>query len=136
MQCLGVLPVLSKFPDAKGAVAPWFLKNAVEYRSVIEIRCHVRRLKLGMPLHARNKASVRPADGLDHPIGGANRFGMEVGGQLYAALNEMNANLARIVGQVRSGAEEIATSISEVASGNSDHSARTEHQASWRSMPQ
>jgi methyl-accepting chemotaxis protein len=51
-------------------------------------------------------------------------------GQLYAALNEMNANLARIVGQVRVGSEEISTSISEVASGNNDLSARTEQQAS------
>jgi methyl-accepting chemotaxis protein len=51
-------------------------------------------------------------------------------GQLYAALNEMNANLALIVGKVRSGSEEISTSISEVASGNNDLSARTERQAS------
>ena len=42
----------------------------------------------------------------------------------------MNANLARIVGQVRTGSDQISTSIGEVASGNHDLSARTEHQAS------
>ena len=51
-------------------------------------------------------------------------------GQLYASLNEMNDNLARIVGQVRIDSEEISTSIAEVASGNNDLSVRTEHQAS------
>ena len=51
-------------------------------------------------------------------------------GQLYTALNEMNANLARIVGQVRTGSDQISTSIGEVASGNHDLSARTERQAS------
>ena len=39
----------------------------------------------------------------------------------------MNANLARIVGQVRTGSDQISTSIGEVASGNHDLSARTEH---------
>ena len=51
-------------------------------------------------------------------------------GHLFVALNEMNTNLARIVGKVRSGSQDISTSISEVASGNNDLSARTEHQAS------
>jgi len=42
----------------------------------------------------------------------------------------MNANLLRIVGEIRTGTEAIATSSSEIATGNQDLSARTEQQAS------
>ncbi|MGI4844635.1 MAG: methyl-accepting chemotaxis protein [Janthinobacterium lividum] len=50
-------------------------------------------------------------------------------GQLLGALKEMNASLRKIVGQVRSGTETIATASSEIATGNLDLSARTEQQA-------
>ncbi|WP_317201683.1 methyl-accepting chemotaxis protein [Janthinobacterium sp.] len=50
-------------------------------------------------------------------------------GQLLLALQEMNESLCRIVGQVRSGTESIATASGEVASGNLDLSSRTEQQA-------
>jgi methyl-accepting chemotaxis protein len=51
-------------------------------------------------------------------------------GMLLNALNEMNENLQNIVGNVRSGTDAISTSISQIASGNLDLSARTESQAS------
>lgn len=51
-------------------------------------------------------------------------------GQLLQALKEMNASLANIVGQVRGGADTIATASSQIASGNLDLSSRTETQAS------
>jgi len=51
-------------------------------------------------------------------------------GQLLAALKEMNASLVRIVGDVRTGANSIATATEEIAAGNSDLSQRTEEQAS------
>ena len=51
-------------------------------------------------------------------------------GRLLGALRTMNANLARIVGQVRSGTGHIASASGEIAAGNLDLSARTEHQAS------
>ena len=50
-------------------------------------------------------------------------------GQLMAALQKMNANLADIVGQVRSGTDTIATASAEMAAGNQDLSSRTEQQA-------
>jgi methyl-accepting chemotaxis protein len=50
-------------------------------------------------------------------------------GELLAALKEMNGALLAIVGQVRSGAETMATATSEIASGNLDLSSRTEQQA-------
>jgi len=50
-------------------------------------------------------------------------------GQLMAALQTMNTRLQQIVGEVRIGTETIASASSEIASGNLDLSARTEHQA-------
>jgi len=51
-------------------------------------------------------------------------------GQLLGALRDMNASLRAIVGEVRGGAETIATASSEIAHGNLDLSSRTEQQAS------
>nr|MDH4450862.1 MCP four helix bundle domain-containing protein [Rhodoferax sp.] len=51
-------------------------------------------------------------------------------GQMLHALEHMRANLADIVAKVRNGAEAVATASAEIAQGNNDLSARTEHQAS------
>ncbi|QYF94347.1 CHASE3 domain-containing protein [Massilia sp. PAMC28688] len=51
-------------------------------------------------------------------------------GELLTALDSMNTSLARIVAQVRTGTDTIATASSEIMSGNMDLSARTEQQAS------
>ncbi|TWG81313.1 methyl-accepting chemotaxis protein [Cupriavidus gilardii J11] len=56
--------------------------------------------------------------------------GKDETGQLLQALADMNANIARIVGQVRHGTEAIAIGTSQIAAGNSDLSQRTEEQAS------
>jgi methyl-accepting chemotaxis protein len=50
-------------------------------------------------------------------------------GQLLGALQRMNDGLAGIVSQVRESSDSIATGASEMASGNSDLSRRTEEQA-------
>jgi methyl-accepting chemotaxis protein len=47
-------------------------------------------------------------------------------GQLMQALKEMNDSLVRVVGQVRSGTESVATASSQIATGNLDLSSRTE----------
>jgi len=49
---------------------------------------------------------------------------------LLAGLLEMRNGLVRMVGEVRSGAENIATGANEIAAGNTDLSQRTENQAS------
>ncbi len=51
-------------------------------------------------------------------------------GQLLQALKDMNGSLVRIVGEVRTGTETIATASSQIAAGNLDLSSRTEQQAS------
>ncbi|MBK7005595.1 MAG: HAMP domain-containing protein [Burkholderiales bacterium] len=50
--------------------------------------------------------------------------------QLLQALATMQANLADIVGRVKSGSAGVATASAEIAQGNHDLSARTEQQAS------
>ncbi|WP_025918138.1 methyl-accepting chemotaxis protein [Herminiimonas sp. CN] len=51
-------------------------------------------------------------------------------GMLMQALQHMNQSLSKIVGDVRSGTETIASVSSQIASGNLDLSSRTEQQAS------
>jgi methyl-accepting chemotaxis protein len=51
-------------------------------------------------------------------------------GQLLTALKEMNESLVHIVGDVRTGADSIATATEQIAAGNADLSQRTEEQAS------
>jgi len=50
-------------------------------------------------------------------------------GQLMAALESMNANLASTVARIRSGVDSIASASGEIAAGNTDLSSRTEQQA-------
>jgi methyl-accepting chemotaxis protein len=51
-------------------------------------------------------------------------------GQLLSTLQGMQANLVKVVSNVRSGSESVSTASAEIAQGNHDLSARTEHQAS------
>jgi methyl-accepting chemotaxis protein len=51
-------------------------------------------------------------------------------GELQSALQHMNLNLLRIVGDIRGGSDAIATASSQIAAGNLDLSSRTEQQAS------
>jgi len=51
-------------------------------------------------------------------------------GKLLGSLKEMNEGLAKIVGEVRNGADSIATATEQISAGNADLSQRTEEQAS------
>ena len=51
-------------------------------------------------------------------------------GRLIAAQQQMRARLRPVIGQVRRGAESVATASSQIAQGNQDLSGRTESQAS------
>ncbi len=78
------------------------------------------------------RSAVQASQGV---AGGNLRVNIEVHGrdeasQLLAALRDMRDNLARMVSDVRQGAESIDVASSEIAQGNSDLSSRTESQAS------
>jgi methyl-accepting chemotaxis protein-2 (aspartate sensor receptor) len=51
-------------------------------------------------------------------------------GQLMHAINGMSQGLARLVGEVRQGSDQITLASREIATGNADLSSRTESQAS------
>jgi len=51
-------------------------------------------------------------------------------GQLLANLRDMQSGLVSVVTNVRQGSESVSTASAEIAQGNHDLSARTEHQAS------
>jgi methyl-accepting chemotaxis protein len=51
-------------------------------------------------------------------------------GLLLEAMNGISTNLSTVVGQVRQGAEQIASASGEISSGNQDLCSRTEQQAS------
>ena len=56
--------------------------------------------------------------------------GADATGRVLSALNEVAANLAGLVGDIRHTAEQISTASGEIASGNADLSGRTENTAS------
>ncbi len=67
------------------------------------------------------------AGDLTHPIEAGDRSET---GQLLQALGEMQAGLARVVSQVRTGSEAVAAASAQIAQGNHDLSSRTEKEAS------
>jgi len=80
------------------------------------------------PLRTAVDAATRVAGGdlaSDIPLSGRDEAA-----QLLGALREMRGSLARMVGEVRVGAEAIDGASNEIAMGNADLSSRTESQAS------
>ena len=79
------------------------------------------------PLTEARDAAVRMARGdLTVTVNAGRRDEI---GRLADAMNEIGKGLSSVVGQVRSGAEQIANASSEISSGNLDLCARTEQQA-------
>lgn len=87
-------------------------------------------------LHTAIVAPLRMATRVARSIAGgdlSNSFTVDRGddtGQLLRALQQMNANLVAVVGDVRANVEAIHHGSREIAQGNMDLSARTEAQAS------
>ena len=93
-----------------GLVAMWLARNiSGPLRSAIEIARQVAQGDLTVQVEVRSKDET---------------------GELMQALKDMTASLLRIVTEVRSGTQAIATASRQIASGNLDLSARTEQQAS------
>ncbi|WP_295998690.1 methyl-accepting chemotaxis protein [Rugamonas sp.] len=88
---------------------------------------------------------IRIARSITQPIGAAVRIAQQVAagnltqdiqvrgrdevGELMAALRGMNSSLVRIVGEVRSGTDNLNTASGQISDGNLALSARTEQQA-------
>jgi methyl-accepting chemotaxis protein-2 (aspartate sensor receptor) len=79
------------------------------------------------PLTEARDAAARMAQG-DLSVSLASSRRDEIG-RLATAMNEIGKGLSSVVGQVRSGAEQIANASGEISSGNLDLCARTEEQA-------
>ncbi|GAB3286087.1 methyl-accepting chemotaxis protein [Parahaliea aestuarii] len=80
-----------------------------------------------LPLYRAVESLQHIADAdLSHPIDvpGNNEIG-----KLFAAMNDMQQSLTRIVTDVRDSSNSIFTGTTEIASGNNDLSSRTEQQA-------
>ncbi|NHQ90419.1 methyl-accepting chemotaxis protein [Janthinobacterium lividum] len=93
-----------------GLVAMWLAGNISRpLRSAIEVARQVAQGDLTVRVEVRSQDET---------------------GELMQALQDMTASLLRIVTEVRSGMETIATASRQIASGNLDLSARTEQQAS------
>jgi len=85
------------------------------------------RATVTRPLAAVQAVATRIADG-DLTAHVAPRRDDEIG-RLTRAINEIGARLSTVVGQVRDGAEHIATASQEISTGNLDLCSRTEEQA-------
>ncbi|MCS4510643.1 methyl-accepting chemotaxis protein [Xylophilus ampelinus] len=81
---------------------------------------------LGSEPAALGAAVRRFADG---DLSAAPGAGAAVPGSVLAAIGTMQANWARIVGQVRASSDSIATGSAQIAMGNADLNQRTEEQA-------
>jgi methyl-accepting chemotaxis protein-2 (aspartate sensor receptor) len=79
------------------------------------------------PLIEARDAAVRMAQG-DLSVSLDSNRRDEIG-RLAAAMNDIGKGLSRVVGQVRSGAEQIANASGEISAGNLDLCVRTEQQA-------
>ncbi len=99
----------------------------------------VAALVLGFGLVAFIRRTVRPISALSAhvaAIGGGDLSGRLASqrrdeiGVITRAVETMRASLVRIVREVRTGTDTIATASSQIASGNQDLSSRTEEQAS------
>ncbi|CAM2339055.1 methyl-accepting chemotaxis protein [Burkholderia vietnamiensis] len=62
-------------------------------------------------------------------LAGASASGAAPDGSVLASMREMQANLVRLIAQVRAASSNVAAGASQIASGNVDLSSRTEQQA-------
>ena len=85
------------------------------------------RASITRPLAEARDAAARIADG-DLTVRIERRRNDEIG-LLADAMNGISSKLSTVVGQVREGAEQIASASNEISTGNLDLCARTERQA-------
>jgi len=118
-----------KAADARYSSAIWVFVLAVVLGGVPAMIMTVMlmvRLKSGFHL-ADDTATAIAAGDLSHRV---PHTGSDEIGHLLGQMDIMRSNLHRVISQVRSGSDAIASTASEVATGTLDLSNRTESQAS------
>ena len=117
--------------DATHATSAWIMAGVALGAGSLVVLFYVLVLRsITVPLDACALLTRRMADG---DLASGEPAGLERSdciGQLARSLSDMRANLGRIVGGVRGGAECVATASAQIATGNMDLSQRTEEQAS------
>ncbi len=108
---VGVISVAAALVLALAAVLAWRLT-----------------ISITTPLQTALDATARVAHG--DLVSEIECAGNDEAAQLLSGLLEMRDELARMVSEVRAGAENISSGASQIASGNADLSQRTESQAS------
>ncbi|MDP2452460.1 methyl-accepting chemotaxis protein, partial [Polaromonas sp.] len=86
----------------------------------------IRRTVSPLGLLSQHVQAIGQGDLSQHLVSGRRD---EIG-VIFRALEAMRNSLAKVVGEVRSGTDTIATASSQIAAGNHDLSSRTEEQAS------
>jgi methyl-accepting chemotaxis protein len=106
-----LIAILAACALAFGALCSWLLTRSIVHpiRAALELAETVAGGDLTRSIDAHGKDET---------------------GALLRALRNMNDSLVKIVSQVRSGTDTIATGSAEISAGNFDLSARTEQQAS------
>ena len=88
----------------------------------------VVRATITRPLMLARDAAIEIAEG--NLTASVDNHQRDEIGKLAQAMNGISRNLSSVVGQVRDGAEQIATASREISTGNLDLCSRTEQQAS------
>ncbi len=115
--------------EAVGKMGQWILAvGAAIAVAVGFLLAFISTRSITMPIRKAVASAQAIADGdLSTQV---EATGQDEAAQLLLALQTMQTNLARIVGNVRQGSESVSTASAEIAQGNNDLSARTEQQAS------
>jgi methyl-accepting chemotaxis protein len=111
VQARNLMLALGAFAILAGAAIAWFITRTITrpIGEAVEVAEKVAAGDISSRIEVRSKDET---------------------GRLMSALKAMNESLVRIVREVRTGTDTIATASSQIASGNQDLSSRTEQQAS------
>jgi methyl-accepting chemotaxis protein len=129
-----LLPALSKLETvaAEDAKAKSSTMTAIMVMLAVTVIAMIGAIRLSRKIVSALKKAVQVSDEVAH---GNLAYPIEVRGNdeiaaVLSALKEMQANLIKLVTQVRHGSESVANASAEIAQGNNDLSVRTEQQAS------
>ncbi len=131
-----LLPALSKQESAAAEEAKVVARSATRIAIIVMLLVSVAALIGAVWLSRKIASSIANAVGVANKVAqgdlthNIHAEGNDEVTELMHSLRDMQANLTKLVTQVRQGSESVANASSEIAQGNHDLSARTEQQAS------